>query len=262
MATPGPEAAALDLRADPLTFELGRRSTVRAVETLTIADAAARTGFPASTLRYYEQVGLIEPERTASGYRVYDDRALLRLTCISRAKALGLSLDEISELVGLWDGDRCEPVQDRLRAVLDAKIDECDRQARDAEALARQLRHVAAGLGGYTPAGPCDDDCGCLSPVEEAAPIACTLEVTDVPQRVREWREVRDEAVAREATATGVRLVFARGVDVGRLATLAAAEQDCCGFLRFDLALGADRVVLEIRGTEDARPVIDALAPA
>jgi DNA-binding transcriptional MerR regulator len=229
---------------------------------MTIADAAARTGFPASTLRYYEQVGLIDPERTASGYRVYDDRALLRLTFIGRAKALGLSLDEISELVGLRDGDRCEPVQARLRAVLDAKIADCDRQARDAEALSRQLRHVAAGLDGYTPSGPCDDDCGCLATVAETPPIACTLEITDVPQRVRDWRAVRDEAVTREETATGVRLVFGREVDVGRLATLAAAEQDCCGFLRFDLALGPDQVVLEVRGPDDARPAIDTLVPA
>jgi DNA-binding transcriptional MerR regulator len=231
------------------------------VEILTIADAAARTGFSASTLRYYEQVGLVEPERTAAGYRVYDERALMRLSFIGRAKALGLSLDEIGELVALWDSDRCGPVQDRLRAVLDDKIVESDRQAREAEALARQLRHVAAGLDGYTPAGPCDDDCGCLAPID-AAPVACTLELTDVPERVRDWRDVRAEAIAREPTATGARLVFRRGVDVGRLAGLAAAEQDCCGFLRFDLAIGPEQVVLEIRGTEDARPVIDQLVPA
>jgi DNA-binding transcriptional MerR regulator len=233
------------------------------METLTIADAAARTGFSASTLRYYEQVGLVEPHRTAAGYRVYDDRSLLRLTFIARAKALGLSLDEIAELAGLWDGDRCGPVQERLRAVLDQKIVACDRQARDAEALARQLRHVAAGLDGSTPAGPCDDECGCLRPVEAmSAPIACTLSITDVPERVRDRRSVRDEATARESTATGVRLVFDRGVDVARLASLAAAEQDCCGFLRFDLALGPEHVVLEVHGAGEARPSIDALVPA
>jgi DNA-binding transcriptional MerR regulator len=233
------------------------------VDVLTIADAAARTGFAPSTLRYYEQVGLVRPGRTASGYRVYDERALLRLRFIGRAKALGLSLDEIAEIADLWEGDRCGPVQDRLREVLDAKIEDCDRQARDAEALARQLRHVAAGLGGYTPAGPCDDDCGCLRATEVVAPpVACTLSLTEMPDRVRDWRAVRDSAVAREVTATGTRLVFDRGVDVGRLAELAEAEQGCCDFLRFDLALGADHVVLEVHGPDDARPVIDALLPA
>ena len=90
------------------------------MDTCTIADAAARTGFTPSTLRYYEQVGLVEPQRTEAGYRLYDERALQRLSFISRSKALGLSLEEIAELVDLWDGDRCGPVQDRLRAVVTA----------------------------------------------------------------------------------------------------------------------------------------------
>jgi MerR family transcriptional regulator, copper efflux regulator len=232
------------------------------MSTMTIADAAARSGFSASALRYYEQVGLVAPGRTPSGYRVYDDRDLLRLTFVARAKALGLTLDEITALADLWDGDRCGPIQEQLRSVLADKIDACDRQARDAEALARQLRHVAAGLAGHTPEGPCDDECGCLQPVEDAVPVACTLSVTEVPQRVQDWRAVRDAARAREETASGVRLVFDRGVDVAWLAGLAAAEQGCCGFLRFDLAIGGDDVVLEVRGSDDARPVISTLVPA
>ena len=66
---------------------------------------------------------------------------------------------------------------------------------------------MAAGLDGSTPAGPCDDECGCLRPVEEptAAPVACTLELTELPDRVRDWRAVRAEATTREATATGGR---------------------------------------------------------
>ena len=228
------------------------------METCTIAEASARTGFSASALRYYEQVGLIEPQRTPAGYRLYDDRSLLRLTFISRAKALGLSLEEIAEVADLWDGDRCGPVQDRLRTVLVDKIAACDRQARDAEALGRQLRHVAAGLEGHRPDGPCDEDCGCLA-TSGAPPVACTLDVTAMPQRVKDWREVNAEVSAREATATGVRLVFARGVDVGRLASLAAAEQDCCTFLRFGLTLGLEDVTLEISGADDASAVIDAL---
>jgi len=226
----------------------------------TIADAAARTGFSASALRFYEQEGLVAPGRTPAGYRIYDERTLTRLGFIARAKGLGLSLDEIRDLTALWDEDDCGPVQDQLRALVADKIIACEAQARSAEALARQLRHLAAGLEGHRPDGPCDGECGCIMPVEQAPEVACTLEITAMPRRVADWRAVNAEAVRRESTATGMRLVFARGVDVGRLAALAAAEQGCCAFLRFDLGLGVDRVTLDITGADDARPVIEALA--
>ncbi len=230
------------------------------MDTCTIAEAAARTGFSASSLRYYEQVGLITPERTPAGYRQYDERDLARLEVVRRAKALGLNLDEIGELVDLWAGDRCEPVQDRLRELVDDKVRACERQARDADALARQLRAVAAGLGSHTPDGPCDDECGCAAePESTAEPLVCTLPVTQWPSRLHDWKAMVAEAVERETTPSGARLVFPRAVDAGRLATLAAAEQGCCAFLAFDLAVRADAVVLEVSGDADARPVIDAL---
>jgi DNA-binding transcriptional MerR regulator len=66
--------------------------------TYRISEVAERSGFPATTLRYYEQIELLEPpSRTASGHRVYDDRALARLRFVARAKALGTSLDELRE---------------------------------------------------------------------------------------------------------------------------------------------------------------------
>lgn len=90
-----------------------------------IAEAARRSGFPASTLRYYEDVGLVAPAgRTAAGYRIYDDRALAKLAFIARAKQLGCSLEEITDLMVAWDGDRCEPVQESLRILVEAKIAE------------------------------------------------------------------------------------------------------------------------------------------
>jgi MerR family transcriptional regulator, copper efflux regulator len=98
----------LDLRADSKVYR-------RCVDTFTIGEAAARTGFPPSTLRYYETIGLVAPsERTDAGYRLYDERALARLAFVSRAKQLGCTLDEVVDLVGLWDGDGCAPIQRRL----------------------------------------------------------------------------------------------------------------------------------------------------
>ncbi len=74
---------------------------------LRISDVADRTGFSGPTLRYYEQIGLLPPpERTDAGYRIYTARDIDRLRFIARAKTLGCSLDEIGDLLTVWDEDR------------------------------------------------------------------------------------------------------------------------------------------------------------
>ena len=83
------------------------------MEGLTISEVAKETGFSPSALRYYEGHGLITPARTPAGYRNYDAASIETLRFIARAKHLGLSLDEISDLVVLLDDRRCAPVQDR-----------------------------------------------------------------------------------------------------------------------------------------------------
>jgi DNA-binding transcriptional MerR regulator len=55
-------------------------------------------------LRYYEEIGLLAPERSDAGYRIYDRRDEERLRFIGRAKRLGLSLEEIGSLVAVWAG--------------------------------------------------------------------------------------------------------------------------------------------------------------
>jgi DNA-binding transcriptional MerR regulator len=80
-----------------------------------VSEVAERRGLPPSTLRYYEDAGVLRPiKRTAAGYRIYDDRSVEGLQFVARAKQLGLSLDEITELAALWDVDQCQPVQHRM----------------------------------------------------------------------------------------------------------------------------------------------------
>lgn len=65
-----------------------------------IGDLSRRTGVPASTLRYYETEGLLEPtERTEAGYRIYDKCAASRVLLIRRAQRVGLTLSDIRALV-------------------------------------------------------------------------------------------------------------------------------------------------------------------
>lgn len=98
-------------------------------EGLLIGEIAKRVGVTTKTIRYYESMGLLgEARRTDSGYRVYSDQDLDRVRFIQGAKALGLSLSEIKDIVGIWAGGvrPCghvsQLIDDKL-ADLDRRID-------------------------------------------------------------------------------------------------------------------------------------------
>jgi MerR family copper efflux transcriptional regulator len=79
-----------------------------------IGEAASLTGVSAKMIRHYESIDLIpEAGRTFAGYRIYTDNDLHRIRFIKRARTLGFSMKEITNLLGLWD--------DRARASADVK---------------------------------------------------------------------------------------------------------------------------------------------
>lgn len=64
--------------------------------------AASRTGLPAKTIRYYEEIGLILPSRAPNGYRDYSAGDIHRLSFLRRARGLGFSIEECRQLMTLW----------------------------------------------------------------------------------------------------------------------------------------------------------------
>lgn len=146
---------------------------MRVVSTYTIGEMAERSGFSPSALRYYEGIGLVAPStRTRAGYRLYDEGTLARLSFIARAKQLGCSLEEITDLVGIWDGERCGPVQKRFHDLVTTKLADAERQIAELTALTDQLRHAATQLAGPAIDGPCSEDCACLALDGALAPVA------------------------------------------------------------------------------------------
>ena len=134
------------------------------MSTYTIGETARRSGFSASALRFYEDIGLVDPTgRTEGGYRLYDDDSLNRLAFIARAKQLGCSLEDIADLVGIWDGELCGPVQKRLHDLVTEKLAEAQRQIDELAAFRDQLHHAATQLTGPAPEGPCSETCACLA---------------------------------------------------------------------------------------------------
>ena len=69
---------------------------------MNISEAAKRSGLSSKTIRYYEDIELIEPAlRSANGYRQYNDRAVRELLFLSRSREVGFNLEESSQLLGL-----------------------------------------------------------------------------------------------------------------------------------------------------------------
>ena len=140
---------------------------------LRISELATRAGVATSTVRYYERVGLLPaPERDASGYRAYDHDAEARLLFITRAKRLGLSLDEIAELATIWDGSNCGATQERLSSLLVTKRAELVDRVRELEAFDRQLADVQTRLASTPAEDGCAPDLSCCAPDLTPTPVA------------------------------------------------------------------------------------------
>lgn len=102
-----------------------------------IATVARRAGVPASTLRFYEEKGLIASVGRHGLRRLFDPAVLERLALIALGRAAGFSLDEIGRMFGVDGRPRID------RALLSTKADELDRTIRRLTALRKGLRHAA-----------------------------------------------------------------------------------------------------------------------
>ncbi|CAN5817232.1 MerR family transcriptional regulator [soil metagenome] len=244
--------------------------------TLRISEVAERIGVPATTLRYYEKVGLLAgAPRTRNGYRAYDERDLARLRFIARAKRLDLTLDDLRELAEAWDSDQCAHVQRRMARIVEARRVETQSRIAELAELDAQLQATTDRLAAAPAAGPCDDDCACVAdatpavvssaPPPRAAPadepvIECTLDQGDVQGRVGEWRDALARATERVPLDDGVALRFPHDIDLtAALARLCAAEHACCSFFRFALAIDSHGVRLEVRSPPEAWDVTAAV---
>ncbi|MGY4492222.1 MerR family copper efflux transcriptional regulator [Pseudomonas sp. TE3610] len=114
---------------------------------MNIGQAARQSGLSAKMIRYYESIGLLKPAlRTDSGYRLYQDDDLHTLAFIKRSRDLGFSLEEVAQLLTLW--------QDRGRASADVKalahrhIDDLNRRIAELTGLRDTLQNLASHCQG------------------------------------------------------------------------------------------------------------------
>lgn len=125
---------------------------------MNIGKAAAASGISAKMIRYYESIGLIPTAlRTDAGYRDYSNEDVHTLRFLRRARDLGFSVEQMSELLALW--------RDRDRASADVKrvalhhVEELERKARELREMSKSLKHLADTCqGNARPNCPIIDD--------------------------------------------------------------------------------------------------------
>ncbi|WFE89403.1 Cu(I)-responsive transcriptional regulator [Roseibium porphyridii] len=124
---------------------------------MNIGSAAEQSGLPVKTIRYYEDIGLVLPQRSENGYREFSSSDLERLKFLQRARSLGFSIEECRELLSLY-GDRNRASAD-VKKLTQAKIREVDRKIGELKSLKRVLSDLAEAChGDNRPDCPIIDD--------------------------------------------------------------------------------------------------------
>ena len=113
-----------------------------------IGELARAAGVPIDTVRYYERQGLLPlPARTASGYRQYGHDDAARLRFVRRAKALGFTLEEIRELLGL--SARREADMAGMKAAAMQKLADIDDKLAELQRMRAGLDSLVASCPGH-----------------------------------------------------------------------------------------------------------------
>ena len=107
---------------------------------MNIGEVSSATGLPSKTIRYYEEIDLVKPERAQNGYREYSDVEVHRLAFVQRARGLGFTIDECRQLLSLYD-DKDRASAD-VKALTEEKIIEIDRKLAELKSLRSTLKSL------------------------------------------------------------------------------------------------------------------------
>lgn len=108
---------------------------------MNIGHASKVSNLPAKTIRYYEDIHLINPSRNSNGYRDYSESDIHRLTFLQRSRSLGFSIEECRLLLSLYD-DKNRASSD-VKSIALSKITEIDRKIDELKSLRHTLSELA-----------------------------------------------------------------------------------------------------------------------
>lgn len=104
---------------------------------MNIGVVARKSGLPPKTIRYYEDIGLILPDRLENGYRSYSEADTEKLRFLQRARSLGFSIEDCRRLLSLYD-DKNRASAD-VKAVAEKHLEIIEKKIRELESLKSTL---------------------------------------------------------------------------------------------------------------------------
>ncbi|MFP1630972.1 Cu(I)-responsive transcriptional regulator [Zhengella sp. ZM62] len=104
---------------------------------MNIGQAAQRANLPPKTIRYYEEIALIKPDRAENGYRDYSEADVHRLRFLQRSRSLGFTIEECRTLLSLYE-DKHRASAD-VKALARQKISEVERKMAELKSLRETL---------------------------------------------------------------------------------------------------------------------------
>ncbi|MCB1385861.1 MAG: Cu(I)-responsive transcriptional regulator [Nitratireductor sp.] len=107
---------------------------------MNIGEASTRSGLPVKTIRYYEEIGLVHPDRGGNNYRAYGANHVSKLQFVSRARGLGFSIEECRQLLALYE-DRNRASAD-VKAIAKTKMSMIAQKIAELEAMRETLAHL------------------------------------------------------------------------------------------------------------------------
>jgi len=114
---------------------------------MNIGEASKATGISVKMLRYYEEIGLVQPARRAeSGYRIFSDKNIATLRFVRRARDLGFQVRQIGALLDLWEnGSRASA---DVKSLALSHVGELEQRRRELDEMIATLNHLARNCHG------------------------------------------------------------------------------------------------------------------
>ncbi|SPH18251.1 HTH-type transcriptional regulator HmrR [Defluviimonas aquaemixtae] len=113
---------------------------------MNIGDVARASGLPAKTIRYYEDIGLVQPLRSTNGYRAFRPSDLHKLAFLGRARSLGFTIEDCRNLLRLYEDT--ERASADVKQIAEEHLDRIDQKRSELAEMRNTLAHLIKGCAG------------------------------------------------------------------------------------------------------------------